>query len=343
MSPTTRTTTQSEFIPAADLEIILEALGLEVDDGRTDEDEVGVVDCPGHERLKGRRNSRSKWSINRETGYHNCYSCGYGGTLTSLVMDVSGKKLWEALTWIRSFGINFEKLADLTVAKPDKELLTIPDSALDRFEDPPREALESRSLTLAAARRYDVLWNPDKDSWVTPIKLIDGTVLGFQEKNERFFRNRPDDMEKSQTLFGIDQFPLGGTAVLVESPLDCVRIHPHLGPDEGALSSFGVHVSDEQMKLIESVSSRLVMALDNDTEGYRQTKQMITGWRTKVTAQGVRRVRVTNWARRVPTTVWNYGSSKAKDPGEQTDREIRWSMDNRLHASVWEAFTAKPH
>lgn len=321
-------------MPAADLEVVLTALGMEVDESRTDDAEVGAVDCPGHVKLKGHRNTRSKWSINRTTGKHNCYSCSYGGSLTSLVMDVRACSLWEALTWIRSFGIDFEKLADLKVERTPKEVRIVNESMLWGFEEPPLAELDKRFLTRAAARRSEVLWDTNTDSWVLPIRMPDGLLLGYQQKNKRLFLNKPDDMKKSLTLFGVNNFRPGMTAILVESPLDCPRIYA--AGVEGAVSSFGVNVSEQQMKLIITLASKLVIALDNDSEGRKKTREMITGIRKKLGANGLREVQVTNWARRVPTTVWNYGSSEAKDPGEQTAEEIQWSWEHRQHAAAWD-------
>jgi hypothetical protein len=90
------------------------------------------------------------------------------------------------------------------------------------------------------------------------------------------------------------------------------------------------------MKLIVRVARRLVLALDNDPEGTRMTKQLITGKKVRIGNDGKRRVSpVTNWAKRIPTTVWNYGKTKAKDPGEQDDAAIRRSYETAVHASIW--------
>jgi DNA primase len=41
--------------------------------------------CPMHLERTGREDSRPSWSMNAETGVHHCFSCGYKGTLVSLV------------------------------------------------------------------------------------------------------------------------------------------------------------------------------------------------------------------------------------------------------------------
>lgn len=48
--------------------------------------------CPGH------KDAKPSWSINRETGRHHCFACGFGGTPASLVIHVLGV---ETLGWTR--------------------------------------------------------------------------------------------------------------------------------------------------------------------------------------------------------------------------------------------------
>ena len=44
--------------------------------------------CPMHLERTGREDHNPSWSINLETGVHHCFSCGYKGTLLTLVAEV---------------------------------------------------------------------------------------------------------------------------------------------------------------------------------------------------------------------------------------------------------------
>ena len=46
--------------------------------------------CPMHLQRTGHPDIHPSWSINRFTYLHNCLACGYKGTLTSLLVDLTG-------------------------------------------------------------------------------------------------------------------------------------------------------------------------------------------------------------------------------------------------------------
>src|SRR5262245_30905795 len=46
--------------------------------------------CPQHEERTGHPDTHPSWSINKVTAEHHCFSCGYAGNLTSLLVDLTG-------------------------------------------------------------------------------------------------------------------------------------------------------------------------------------------------------------------------------------------------------------
>ena len=46
--------------------------------------------CPQHKERTGREDKNPSWSINKDTGAHFCFSCGYKGSLHNLVRDLRG-------------------------------------------------------------------------------------------------------------------------------------------------------------------------------------------------------------------------------------------------------------
>lgn len=316
-----------------DLEGLLDEIGIRL--GRSTDHEVYGY-CPGHEERLGRKDrSPTTWSVRRDTGYHFCFSCGYGGRLEELVIDQRGGSVWGAFSLMRSYGIDPSNIDDLPDSFYDRRRRSKPSAAhlhesdLDRFVDPPPKALRSRHLLPSSAREYGVRWDAGERCWITPIRLVGGALLGWQAKNKRFFNNYPEKVAKSTTLFGIDRLENDVTAILVESPLDVCRIHT--AGFNGGVSSYGVYVTDDQMRMLLSVTTEVIIALDNDDNGRRETHHLITGEpRTKRGRKG------TPWPQKFADfRVFNYGDSTAKDPGEMEDGEIEWGIEHAIPAEDW--------
>ena len=88
------------------VELILESLGIDYEQNG---DELYAI-CPNvHHREK-----KSSWSINRDNesesfGVHNCFGCGFRGTLPSLVSELLEIDYEDAEDWIAAlFGIDFD-------------------------------------------------------------------------------------------------------------------------------------------------------------------------------------------------------------------------------------------
>lgn len=294
-----------------DVPAILEALGLQVTKHRGDEVHA---ECPKHyERLGKRDRSRDSWSVNSKTGVHGCWSCHYSGMLETLVADVLGIEYWDALGWLRESG--WRTIARDVTEESDEEVALITmapsvDEEWDSFVPPPKLALESRDLTRAVCARFDVRWDPKRKAWAIPVKTWGGRLIGYQLKGRGWFDNHPYGLEKSATLFGVDTFPVGETAVLLESPLDVLRLS--MAGYDGGLASFGSEVSAAQFDLIGVYTPQLIVAMDWDPPGRD------AAWRVYNAMH-----------RRVSLRFFNYRAVKRrengkrpKDVGEMTNEEI---------------------
>lgn len=288
-----------------EIEGLLKELGIEY---KIMEDEA-FARCPSH--FPDRHPS---WSVNLKTGVHHCFSCGYGGNLASLVATVLHLSYPQAVLWVN------ERVgwARVNRWREDVEVTTYAPPAISEadlvfFTDPPQEALDSRKITLEAAKLLGVRWNTEKNAWIFPIRdPYTNDLWGWQEKSERRFRNYPHGVRKSETLFGMAAFEHDSTAILVESPVDAVRLN--VIRRGSGLSSYGVHISGTQFSLIHEFASRLICALDNDLAGIRET------------------ARIAGVFKQLPVYVFDYGDSVAKDIGDMNDEEIRWGIDNAVPA-----------
>ena len=254
--------------------------------------------CPFH------ADNHPSFSMNADSGLWICYQCSERGTLEMLVEKVGGTSsgTTELVRELKRSSIGAEKPAPTVSAEIDPLMVT---AEYESFGEPPEWALESRLFSVDIARAYGVRWNK---GWVIPIVSPSGDLGGWQFKRMDFVSNYPPAVKKSQTLFGLGQLS-SGTVVLVESPLDVCRL-AQAGVD--AVASYGAFVSKEQIRLLLDASERIVLALDADVEGRRQTDAI---WQ--------------RLARAVPTDIASYPTG-CKDPGDMTDEQVTRTF-NDIH------------
>lgn len=290
--------------------------------------------CPMHLERTGREDNNPSWSMNAETGVHHCFSCGYKGTLLTLVGEIKefttqwGRVDFDAAKdWLRSnIEVNFDYLArQLEEARNSYVPIPAPvgmsEARLSIFDScPPDWALSARDLTEEGCIIYGVKWNPTKNSWITPIRDPQSKkLMGWQEKSqtERFFRNRPTGVAKSKTLFGLDAFR-GGTMIVVESPLDAVKL-ASLGVF-GGVSTFGASVSDDQLRLMKS-ADKLIIAMDNDAAGKKASADLL---------ERTRKEGMECW-------FLNYQGTEHKDIGDMPEDLVHYCLEGSKHSVFGEA------
>lgn len=326
-----------------DMESFLEELGVETFGYNGDE---LIARCPGHPHkdFAGRPDrTPGNYSINVESGQSHCFSCGFGGSL------------YWVVAWIRRGGKNYPKPDDVQAAqtyvlrhagesldialKLTNEVRRVEkrrvmdESRLALYTEPPDWALKSRGIRADVAARYGILWDPDIEAWITPIRDPESNKLwGWQAKGEtsRMFRNLPPGNKKSLTLFGLRQFIDSGheEIMLVESPLDTARAATVLYEDI-AVSSYGAVVSDDQMRLICQHANSLVLALDNDNAGIKAMMRIFGCDRS-----GRRRKNYIDWSTRIRISVFNYQGVQEKDLGDMSRRQTVNSYLTSLPAIV---------
>ena len=286
--------------------------------------------CPMHERITGDPDHNPSWFIHMETGQHICFSCGYKGGILQLVCDIKdfylhlwGKTEYDyngARSWIATVSeVTIEelkeKLSKLPEYVPPPPIpVTMSEARLAIYVSPTEEALKSRGLSPESVEAFGVLWNKNTSTWILPIRDAENNkLMGWQEKGtiERSFRNRPPGVQKSKTLFGHTNMH-EDYVVVVESPLDCLRMYT--AGITSVVATFGAIVSNEQAKLLR-YPEKVIAAFDNpnlDSAGKKACQQM------------------NEFARKYGLNLFyfNYGDSDKKDPGEMTDEEIKWGIDN---------------
>lgn len=308
----TRRSSRANPVPG-NIPIALEALKIHVD--RIQDDEAWAL-CPNPRHDDRRANN---WSINLETGKHSCFACGYRGLFVDLVRTLTGADDEGARSWVRKHGGIEHAVMALRGddGKPErKEAEPITEADLALFDDPPDDALDRRDVTDVACRAFGVRYAPDTDRWVFPVRdPFTDELRGWQEKGRSVFLNQPKELVKRDCLFGWDVYKRnrnGRTVILVESPIDAVRLWSY-GVD-GAVSSFGAVVSAEQVTLIVEEADTLIVFMDND-EGGRASEH-----------------RVYNLAGgRIRLKFFNYEMAGWEDdPGDLDLQQIEWGIDNAI-------------
>lgn len=260
-----------------DMEDLLDRLGIEVI--RINGSEI-QANCPGHLKRVGREDNNPSWWINSDTGAHICFSCGFKGSVTSLIEFIQGIDFESAKQWMTD-GVELTRALDKATKKQPvlKEVVDISEANLAAFVEPPVEQLKGRGITPEAAAHYGVKWDLLKRCWILPIRdPLSGKLWGWQEKGtNRYFRNYPTGVNKSLTAFGYGQYQ-GGPMVVVESPLDVARMGS-VGLF-GGIATYGSAVSKTQINLIRGAEA-VIVAMDNDEAG-RESSKAILEWSVRL-------------------------------------------------------------
>lgn len=303
-----------------EMEQLLVRLGIEP--VRTNGSEILGL-CPGHKDITGREDRNPSWWINADTGQHICFSCGFKGGLWSLIAqrqnfyDPNGRLDYaDAKDWLyESFGtIQMDSLEGTPAPIVREPEFKVSEASLAVFVDPPSDALRSRGLRLTAAQDYGLLWDASKRNWIIVIRdPYSNKLLGWQEKgfSRRYFNNYPPGVEKSHSLFGLSQYT-GGRMVVVESPLDVVRL-ASLGIS-GGVATYGVHISNEQLKLIKE-ADEIVFALDNDDAGKAASKKLLEMTKTNA----------------FEAWFFDYSHTECKDIGGMSKTEVTDGLASAKH------------
>ncbi|MGW0060335.1 toprim domain-containing protein [Streptosporangium sandarakinum] len=311
----------TDVVPG-DVVTALENLGLEV--LRVDESGEATCRCPAHLEYLGREDRNPSYAVNIHSGLHGCWSCGFKGTFVDLVAYVLKIGKPEAASWVRAQG-TIKRVERLLAKKTTQVVDTtkiVNEASLALYTAPPDWALRSRRLTAAACECYGVLWDTDYEAWILPVRDEHGVLLGWQAKGDDWFRNEPQGLKKSHTLFGLHSLPERcERIILVESPLDAVRL-ASAGLD-GALAGFGARISDAQMQLILQRTDHLVHFPDNDAPGRLAAAETAARWRGRGLGYQIVDYRPIES---------EPGALEGRDPGDFSGRSLRYLVRNAVPA-----------
>lgn len=289
---------------------VLLSVGVEVTN--VGEREIGGR-CPVHIARTGKADGSPSWSMNASTGAWICFSCGARGSLMGLVQDLTGsdQPAYDYYATVATIGLERLTMPQVTY-KQEADVVQY-----SKFDDIPEEELHKRHLTAEACKVHAVRWDTKNDCWVLPLFTRDRNLLGWQSKKSGWVRNFPVGVKKSETLFGIERFK-GGTAILLESPLDVVRL-TSVGSEVQGLASFGAAISDTQINMLEQYADRLIVAMDNDEAGIKASQKLFS-----------------SLPRFRKGVLWlNYDGTDVKDIGDMTNEQIAHAISTASAIPKW--------
>lgn len=302
------------------IEDVLDRLGVRVVSS-TDR-EIKAL-CPVHHLVTGRADNHPSWYMNQLTGAWLCFSCGQRGSLEHLV-DLMGfdEEVLERVPveimrskverWAQE--AQDEVLED-TTQEAETETVYVSNYAFNKNPLPPPKPCERRGFTQQTCDLFNVRWDAKGKCFLIPVYDFTGQLIGWQEKATGYFNNVPEGMKKRNSLFGY-QLHTGRQAIIVESPLDVLRLY-ELG-FTGGLATYGSYVANEQVDAIAALVGTAILAFDDDSAG----EEAATSVAKMLDKRGVN------------TKFFRYPHRKhegwGKDPGDLADDLVGYGMS---HAS----------
>lgn len=288
------------------MENTLESLGLKIVSVRNSEIQLH---CPAHKERTGREDNNPSFWINGDSGLFICFSCNWKGGLHTLVKYLGGSvDVGDIDTTVSRLTARIKQI--IAGDKPkQEERIPIHESMLQAFQPVPHDVCKSRGLLPDVVEKYGVKWNPLQGTWIIPMRdPITNKLMGWQEKGHknRFFKNT-SGVKKSEALFGYEHYR-GGDMIVVESPLDVIRL-ASVGIS-GGVATYGCAVSDTQWSIIRG-SERPIFAMDNDDAGRKCTMDL----KDKAFDIGL-----SCW-------FFNYLNTDRKDIGGMSKSEIEWGLE----------------
>ena len=234
--------------------------------------------CPMHKKRTGKEDHNPSWWINSETGAHICFSCGYKGNVYTLVSDVRGVDYQDAREYVNDkadmpIDVLMRRIKELPEYVQPVESIPMSEARLAVYTDAPDIELKKRFLTREAVDSCGVLWDTKNEAWILPIRDAENfSLIGWQEKGARgrFFKNQPAGVKKSKTVFNVQRISEGQPLVVVESPLDAVRL---VGLGFSSIATYGAIINEDQAKIMRR-ANKVIAAFDNDQAGKKGAEQM---------------------------------------------------------------------
>lgn len=186
----------------------------------------------------------------------------------------------DALAYLTTRGINEETIKDWRLGFSSLEWRELHAYLLNKgVTEKDMLAVGLIKKKEGSASYYDVF----RGRIMFPINDSSGRVVGFsgrilvQEENSPKYLNSPETIlfNKSEILFGLDKaktyIKLKDYSILVEGQMDLVMLH-QIGI-KNTVASSGTALTENQLKKLQRLSNRIIMAYDGDDAGFSASKR----------------------------------------------------------------------
>jgi DNA primase len=217
------------------------------------------------------------FGINMAFEVYNCFTCKRKGTIKQMIYDyceLSGDNPREYLKLldkgIRNYYIDVKRIEE---EKEEPQMTAEEVSNYLEYKGRYHSFLESKGILPYSVHIWGLASTPTQI--VFPVLNKNKKICGFIYRNllAEFDSSIPKysftkGLKKSNKLYGSDKVKLNkGPLVIVEGILDTIYLHQL---DINVVGVYGTHISDEQIRLIKSISpSKIICILFDDDEAGR--------------------------------------------------------------------------
>lgn len=229
------------------------------------------LNCPFHDERT------PSFYVHRTEYIAHCFGCGVAGGIDVLTASYLGVSVQEAR---ETLGITVRDRVDKRFRQRregTKSVRTIPESWLAPFERKVHKYVLGRGFDISTLAAAGALYDNNLKRQVFPSRERDGRLMGavgracgdFQPKWHFYWK-----YDKGSTLYTPFRLePLRPTLV-VEGVFDLLWVYQHIGDSYVNLTApIGASLTNTQVRTINSISSDVILGLDNDEAGQLGTER----------------------------------------------------------------------
>lgn len=300
------------------LEKILNDIGVQV---YSDTHSDFICYCPIHLN----RDSPA-FNIGKEPPYpFRCWNpkCDARGTLVKLIMTLCHKDIIGALKMMNKYRTSVSNLSELIEKIKDDQEDTydvLPESLLEKvkldYDKEPEKlkVFEDRGITRQTIEEFRIGYSQRRRRLTIPVWDEDKNFVGFSGRAvtadvvpKYWDRGLP----KRHILFNLDNARSSGEAIIVEGPIDAIKVWQ--AGYKNVVAFFGGGFSNIQAEKLTKTFKEVTIFTDNDEPGRAFVEKIAAKCREKG----------------VTIYVVEYPDDR-KDPGELNEKEIQHAIENKL-------------
>ena len=195
-------------------------------------------------------------------------------------MKMTGDSMFAALRTIKKFETEIDFVAHMEGQLKDKpEYVPFDSDVVERLHN--QALVTDRALEYFAGRgitnlkEYKLGYSEAQDMVTIPQYDPSGTIcVGFVARSVegKDFKNTPK-LPKSKILFNLHRVRTSGTAYVVESSFDAIKLHQQGIP---AVATLGANVSNKQCDILLKYFNQVIVIGDNDDAGKMMGEKVLT-------------------------------------------------------------------